>query len=177
MTARSTVAASEAPSMSDFLDPSKMMDATKKLVDQANQSEMMNNLKTAADTAWESSAAAVGNVIPGQSRPMDLTYVADRLLAMGFPGRFPHNPIDAMAQRLHSAHSGRFMIWNISEESYDYGKFDGQVMQHQCPGYPAPPLGMLFSICRSMEVSAEAQMPVEIHPYSPHVWILFTRIG
>jgi tensin len=145
-----------------------LMDATKKAVNQASSSDLMAASVQAAGTAWESSAAAVGaslNAIPGQGRPMDLTYIADRLIAMGFPGRFPHNPIDGMAQSLHGAHPGRFMIWNISEESYDYGKFDGQVMQHQCPGYPAPPLGMLFSICRSMEnwLNADAENVAVVH--------------
>jgi hypothetical protein len=145
-----------------------LLNATKKAVDQAASSDIMQSTAALTNSAWESSAAAVGaslNAIPGQGRLMDLTYVADRLIAMGFPGRFPHNPIDGMAQRLHGSHPGRFMIWNISEESYDYGKFDGQVMQHQCPGYPAPPLGMLFSICRSMEnwLNADSENIAVVH--------------
>ena len=43
------------------------------------------------------------------------------------------------------------MIWNISEESYDYNLFNDQVLEYRFPGHPAPPLGLLFKICTSIE--------------------------
>lgn len=43
------------------------------------------------------------------------------------------------------------MIWNISEEGYDYKKFEDQVLEYRFPGLPAPPLGLMFKICTSIE--------------------------
>ena len=43
------------------------------------------------------------------------------------------------------------MIWNISEEAYDYQLFADQVLEYKFPGHPAPPLGLLFKICTSIE--------------------------
>ena len=42
------------------------------------------------------------------------------------------------------------MIWNISEEGYDYNKFDDQVLEYRFAGLPAPPLGLCL-ICTSIE--------------------------
>lgn len=36
-------------------------------------------------------------------------------------------PIDLMSKYLRSKHSGRFMVWNLSEKTYDYTKFEDQV--------------------------------------------------
>lgn len=44
------------------------------------------------------------------------------------------------------------MIWNLSEEAYDYNEyFDNQVMEVRFPGYPCPPLGLLVRLCISIE--------------------------
>jgi len=61
------------------------------------------------------------------------------------------NDINVVASFLKSKHLGRFMIWNISEESYNYSKFADQVLEYKFPGHPAPPLGLLFKICSSVE--------------------------
>ena len=61
------------------------------------------------------------------------------------------NDINSAASFFKSKHAGRFMIWNISEESYDYSKFAEQVLEYKFPGHPAPPLGLLFKICSSVE--------------------------
>ena len=79
---------------------------------------------------------------------------------------------------LNARHKGHYMIWNLSEESYDTSVFDNQVstekrrmaMQHRdiresvlqqvieykFPGHPAPPLGLMFKLCASMENWLEA---------------------
>ncbi|CAN0418027.1 unnamed protein product [Scytosiphon promiscuus] len=43
------------------------------------------------------------------------------------------------------------MVWNVSEEGYDYSLFQDQVLEFRFPGHPAPPLGMLFKMCTSIE--------------------------
>ncbi len=87
---------------------------------------------------------------------LDLVYVNDRVIAMGFPvdkhppaapagdpaGAAPPRPqqvragndIDLVAALLRSRHAGHYMVWNVSEEGYDYSLFQDQVC-----GYPSPP--------------------------------------
>lgn len=95
---------------------------------------------------------------------LDMVYVTENLIAMGFPRDMntqkairdgddisEGNDINIVAAYLRKRHNGRFMIWNISEESYDYTKFADQVLEYKFPGHPAPPLGLLFKICTSVE--------------------------
>ena len=44
----------------------------------------------------------------------------------------------------------RFMVWNLSEKTYDYSYFEDQVIEFRFPGYPAPPMDKIFSICNSI---------------------------
>ena len=94
--------------------------------------------------------------------PLDLTYITENLIGMAFPYDFSKvkakgqnvsggNDIFRVASFLKEKHAGHFMIWNISEEAYDYTVFDNQVLDYKFPGHPAPPLGILFKICTSME--------------------------
>jgi len=90
---------------------------------------------------------------------LDFTYITPRVIAMGFPaemgklrtGPVKHNPINAVSKLLKEHHGGHYMIWNLSEESYEYSKFDEQVLEVRFPGHPAPPLGTLFNMCTAIE--------------------------
>eukprot|EP00428_Durinskia_dybowskii_P079327 CAMPEP_0170449960 /NCGR_PEP_ID=MMETSP0117_2-20130122/51522_1 /TAXON_ID=400756 /ORGANISM="Durinskia baltica, Strain CSIRO CS-38" /LENGTH=702 /DNA_ID=CAMNT_0010711235 /DNA_START=35 /DNA_END=2140 /DNA_ORIENTATION=+ len=91
-------------------------------------------------------------------RELDMTYVTENIMTMSFPCDFESgkgtqsgNDIDVVSAFLKKRHEGRFMIWNISEESYDYSKFADQVLEYKFPGHPSPPLGLLFKICTSVE--------------------------
>ena len=65
---------------------------------------------------------------------IDFIYMTENMIGMGFP----HDPrkemsmrgnrIDDVAGYLKTHHDGSFMIWNISEESYDYSLFSDQVI-------------------------------------------------
>lgn len=37
------------------------------------------------------------------------------------------NDLDVVAAVLRSRHAGHYMVWNVSEEGYDYGYFEDQV--------------------------------------------------
>lgn len=78
---------------------------------------------------------------------LDLVYINDRVIAMGFPvdkrpppppaegvvvPRGPvtvpvGNDIDMVAAVLRGKHAGHYMVWNVSEEGYDYSLFEDQV--------------------------------------------------
>ena len=97
---------------------------------------------------------SAGKLTKQAVKDLDLTYVTENIISMSFPCDFSKsggtksgNDIDVVAAFLKKRHEGRFMIWNISEESYDYSKFNDQVLEYKFPGHPSPPLGLLFKIC------------------------------
>jgi len=103
---------------------------------------------------------------------LDMIYVTENLIAMAFPREAQQlstsqdgNNIDIVSTYLKKKHQGRFMVWNISEESYDYAKFNDQVLEYKFPGHPAPPLGLLFKICTSVEswLDADEQNVAILH--------------
>ena len=104
----------------------------------------------------------VREVTEEEIKAMDLHYVTPSLVSMAFPldpklkasgacKASRGNDINTIANALRQRHSGHFMIWNLSEEVYDYGRFDNQVLEYFFPGHPAPPLGLLFKICTSID--------------------------
>eukprot|EP01031_Cornospumella_fuschlensis_P029186 gene29185-35224_t len=103
---------------------------------------------------------------------LDFTYITDNIIAMAFPqdkslpgNHEDCNDINVVAAYLHRRHKNRFMIWNISEETYDYSRFNDQVLEYKFPGHPAPPLGLLFKICTSVEswLDADPQNVAIVH--------------
>ena len=99
---------------------------------------------------------------------LNFTYVRDRLIAMGFPGsgtRPTQNRIEHVASVLKERHEGQYMIWNLSEEEYDYQMFDSQVQEFKFPGHPAPPLAVMFQIINSMEswLAADPENVAVVH--------------
>ncbi|GLE04203.1 hypothetical protein PINS_up013114 [Pythium insidiosum] len=95
---------------------------------------------------------------------LNFSYITDNIVAMGFPSMntganrtfIKENPIDLVAMYLNDKHGGHYMIWNLSEETYDYTFFENQVLEFNFPGHPAPPLGLMFKICSSIESWLEA---------------------
>jgi len=83
---------------------------------------------------------------------LDLTYITDRVIIMGFPAGPRHgNSAKTIAEFLNKRHGNDYMVWNISERKYDTSFYKGQVMEFSFPGYPAPPIGMLFKLVMGME--------------------------
>lgn len=97
---------------------------------------------------------------------VDMTYITENVLSMGFPYDYSDhkntgqvgNDIDVVSEFLQKKCKGHFMIWNVSEESYDYTKFENQVLEYKFPGHPAPPLGLMFKICTSVESWLDADV-------------------
>ena len=113
------------------------------------------SLSANSDTPKENPRTKVGGV----NHEMDFVYITENLVAMAFPvdpkkptsGANGGNDIREVAAYLKEHHEGKFMVWNISEESYDATCFANQVLEYRFPGHPAPPLGLLFKICTSIE--------------------------
>lgn len=62
---------------------------------------------------------------------LDLTYITDNVLAMGIPATgvstMWRNNLNDVCEFLETRHSEHFMIWNLTENTYDYDKFNNQV--------------------------------------------------
>ena len=91
---------------------------------------------------------------------LDLVYITENLISMSFPHDYKNgsrgnsqegNDINIVSKFLKQKHGSHFMIWNVSEDTYDYTCFGDQVLEYSFPGHPAPPLGLLFNICTSVE--------------------------
>ena len=80
--------------------------------------------------------------------PSDVHYVTPRLLLMPFPDP---DLLPSLALFLNTQFGKRYMIWNLSERTYDNAPFGGQVIDYVFVGYPNPPLDMLFATCTSIQ--------------------------
>lgn len=144
--------------------------AARVLATQAQEAAANFSLDSLVDPdliAQQTSAARDGEV-SHRVAGLNFTYVRDRLIATGFPGaktRSTQNDIHHVAAVLKERHDGRFMIWNLSEEEYDYQLFDSQVQEFKFPGHPAPPLAVMFQIINSMEswLSADPENVAVVH--------------
>ena len=86
---------------------------------------------------------------------LDLTYITPRLIAMSFPSSglqatYRNNVID-VANLLTSKHQNHYMVFNVSEKSYDIAPFNDQVLDFGWPDHMAPPLERLCIICKSID--------------------------
>ncbi|KAL0249163.1 hypothetical protein GEMRC1_004396 [Eukaryota sp. GEM-RC1] len=85
---------------------------------------------------------------------LDLTYVTPNIIAMGFPAEgfmsTWRNDIADVAKMLDKYHPHHYMIFNLSEKSYDSQLFQHCVLDFGFPDHHPPPLSLLFSIVSSM---------------------------
>ena len=117
----------------------------------ANAPYVEQQLRAAAAAVDEKLTAALDLDPTDPHGAPDLTYVTERLVAMGMPGK-PPNQVPKLSALLEERHGGHYMIWNMSElAAYDYAAFDNQVMEYKFPGSPSPPLELLVRICDSVE--------------------------
>lgn len=124
-------------------------------------------------------AVAVGSEIKSQAALLadpapaagvsGITYITRKLIATSFPyddsekinGATIALPVSAtqaaygvsaraLSHYLHSKHAEHFMLYNLSEKSYDTTLFDQQVIDFRFPGFPCPPLSQVFALCSSI---------------------------
>eukprot|EP00592_Proboscia_alata_P025291 CAMPEP_0194443790 /NCGR_PEP_ID=MMETSP0176-20130528/126906_1 /TAXON_ID=216777 /ORGANISM="Proboscia alata, Strain PI-D3" /LENGTH=975 /DNA_ID=CAMNT_0039270085 /DNA_START=542 /DNA_END=3469 /DNA_ORIENTATION=- len=92
-------------------------------------------------------------------RDAEVVYITDRVITMGHPAMqsstngdiTPSRKLAAISQLLEKRHGDQYMVWNLSEMEYDYGRMNNQVLTYQFPGSPSPPLGMLLKLLLSIE--------------------------
>ncbi|CAI5461822.1 unnamed protein product [Closterium sp. Yama58-4] len=90
---------------------------------------------------------------------LDLTYVTDSIIAMGFPAGDPssgllgfveglyRNHMDDVMRFLESRHSGRYKVYNLcSERLYDPDRFHGTVACFPFDDGTCPPLALTLAL-------------------------------
>ncbi|XP_065194151.1 uncharacterized protein LOC135825343, partial [Sycon ciliatum] len=90
-----------------------------------------------------------------ESFDLDLCYITERLIAMSFPSAGVEatyrNNLNDVARMLKLKHKENYMVFNVSERSYDVSKLNHQVLDFGWPDHLAPPLDRLCSICKSID--------------------------
>lgn len=110
----------------------------------------------------------VNELAKGTPEDVGITYITPKVLAMVFPSSktslYGTSSIE-LPKFLNKNHNGKFMVVNLSDKSYDNKIFNDQVIEFKFPGYPAPPLDKILSICRSIHgwISADSENVIAIH--------------
>eukprot|EP00808_Paulinella_micropora_P007961 g43736.t1 len=100
---------------------------------------------------------------------LDLTYITERIIAMGFPSTGVEsayrNDVVQVSHMLRTYHRDHFHIFNLTERVYDYSKFDGRVAEFGWPDHQSPPLELLFRAVSQISdwLSAHPQNVAVVH--------------
>jgi len=111
-----------------------------------------------------------------EASELGIYYITNNILAMDYPsqdtlftgsrmekiihknetlskiGTFISNSLaHKISKFLNKYHDERYMIWNLSERSYDTSIFNDNVIEVKFPKYPTPPLEQLFTLCQSID--------------------------
>ena len=75
---------------------------------------------------------------------------------MAFPGEgieaAYRNSLEEVADMLKNEHGeSNYMVYNLSERTYDFAKLNHQVLHFGWPDHHAPPMKLLFTICASID--------------------------
>lgn len=93
----------------------------------------------------------------GDGVDLDLSYITDRLIAMGYPSvgleACYRNPAPVVRSFLARRHGGRVRVWNLCSEREYTGIFgpDTEVERFAWPDHTAPPAALLLPACESMD--------------------------
>jgi len=88
---------------------------------------------------------------------LDLTYITDRIVAMGYPahGKFKkhvRNNVNDVAQFLQTYHAKKYMVFNLAlEVPYDFSRFENRVMCFGFHDHCAPPLELLIRVVHAID--------------------------
>mmetsp|Transcript_5088 Transcript_5088/g.12990 ORF Transcript_5088/g.12990 Transcript_5088/m.12990 type:complete len:537 (-) Transcript_5088:227-1837(-) len=87
---------------------------------------------------------------------LDLSYITDRLIAMGIPCEgaeaFYRNPMSEVKAMLNRQHGGHYKVYNLcSEYVYDSDHFEGRVARYPFDDHQTTTLTMILDFCRDVQ--------------------------
>jgi len=87
------------------------------------------------------------------------------LLVIEFPS---DDKIDRLSTRLNMSYAQRMLILNMSERRYSVTKFEGEVVDVNFRGLPAPPLELLMELCISAQhwLESDSGNVIVVHCFS-----------
>ena len=101
---------------------------------------------------------------------LDLTYITDRIIAMGFPSSsmeaMYRNDINDVKGFFDTRHKEHYMVYNLcSERSYDHAKFDNRVVRFPFDDHNCPKFDDLAPFCEALDewLSADPENIAAIH--------------
>jgi len=101
---------------------------------------------------------------------LDLTYITDRIIAMGFPSEnlegLYRNPYGEVYRHLETKHKSCYKVYNLcSERGYPASKFNNRVGCYPFHDHNPPPFRLLLDICEDIQryLSENKDNAVAIH--------------
>eukprot|EP01103_Thecamoeba_quadrilineata_P014316 TRINITY_DN4235_c0_g1_i1.p1 TRINITY_DN4235_c0_g1~~TRINITY_DN4235_c0_g1_i1.p1 ORF type:complete len:336 (+),score=39.73 TRINITY_DN4235_c0_g1_i1:26-1033(+) len=101
---------------------------------------------------------------------LDLTYITDRIIAMGFPADnvegVYRNPLVSVKKFLDKYHNGSYRLYNLcSEREYDPLKFDNRVARFPFDDHNPPTLKLIQDFCQDVKdfMAADGNNIIAVH--------------
>ena len=87
---------------------------------------------------------------------LDLSYIGERIIAMGFPSEGKEaayrNPMSEVYRFLETFHKGHYKVYNLcSERAYDPSVFHNNVARYPFDDHNAPPLKLIYECCKDID--------------------------
>lgn len=104
------------------------------------------------------------NRLKTDSYDLDISYITPRVCGMSFPASgfekvYRNNINDVrcscllylkVTSYLEETHKDNYLVFNLSCRTYDYTKFNNNVLEYKWEDHHSPELSILFKICEEM---------------------------